>query len=173
MPKEDGFQLAVKLIKNYPRLPFLFVTARKLKEDVIRGLGLGADDYILKPFDADELILKIRNILNRISGEKKEVESIIQIGNYQFDPKNMLLTLASVEAVLTEKESQLLLYLCKHQNQLIRWDDILDSLWEESDFFNGRSMDVFISRLRRYMAGDSNIQIESGRGIGFRFLVDQ
>lgn len=169
MPKEDGFQLAEKLGQHYPELPFLFVTARKMKEDIINGLKLGADDYILKPFDADELILRIRNILKRTNKQPEDSNAVIPIGKYQFDPQNMRLKSALSEALLTEKEAQLLHYLCKHQNQLIKRNDILNYLWKESDFFNGRSMDVFISRLRKYLAEDSTIQIENVRGVGFRF----
>lgn len=171
MPEEDGFQLVEKLTRNYPDLPFLFVTARKMKEDIVKGLELGADDYILKPFDADELILRIRNILKRTSKLPKDTDAVIQLGNYRFDLPNMRLTSALSETLLTEKECQLLLYLSKHQNELIKRNDILNYLWKESDFFNGRSMDVFISRLRKYLAGDPNIQIESVRGIGFRFYI--
>ena len=171
MPKEDGFQLVEKMTKNYPDLPFLFVTARKMKEDIVKGLGLGADDYILKPFDADELILRIKNILKRTSKLSKNADSVISIGTYRFDSGNMRLTSPLSEILLTEKECQLLLYLSKHQNELIKRNDILNYLWKESDFFNGRSMDVFISRLRKYLADDPNIQIESVRGIGFRFFI--
>jgi len=171
MPKEDGFTLAAKLVQTYPQLPFLFVTARKLKEDILHGLKLGADDYILKPFDADELIQRVRNILKRTK-VNLTVPEIIQIGNYKFEPRNLMLTSSKDQKILTEKEAQLLHYLCLHQNQIIKRNDILNHLWKESDFFNGRSMDVFISRLRKYLAQDEAIHIESIRGIGFRFIID-
>ncbi|RAJ32157.1 response regulator transcription factor [Pedobacter cryoconitis] len=170
MPKEDGFTLAEKLVQTYPQLPFLFVTARKLKEDILYGLKLGADDYILKPFDADELIQRIRNILKRT--KIAPAPETIQIGIYQFEPVNLMLTSAGDQKILTEKEARLLHYLCLHQNQVIKRNDILNHLWKESDFFNGRSMDVFISRLRKYLAQDKGIHIESIRGIGFRFIID-
>ena len=171
MPQEDGFQLAEKLVRNYPELPFLFVTARKMQEDVIQGLTLGAEDYIVKPFDADELILRLKNILKRSRNTPEVQQRIFAIGNYQFDPQNMHLSIHSSSVLLTEKESQLLHYLCIHQNRLIKRTDILSYLWKEADFFNGRSMDVFISRLRKYLAEDPNVQIENVRGVGFRFLV--
>lgn len=171
MPKEDGFTLAAKLVQTYPQLPFLFVTARKLKEDILHGLKLGADDYILKPFDADELIQRVQNILKRTK-VNPAVPEIIQIGNYKFEPRNLMLTSSRDQKILTEKEAQLLHYLCQHQNQIIKRNDILNHLWKESDFFNGRSMDVFISRLRKYLAQDKAIHIESIRGIGFRFIID-
>ena len=173
MPKEDGFTLAEKLVQTYPQLPFLFVTARKLKEDILYGLKLGADDYILKPFDADELIQRVRNILKRTK-VIPVAQEIIQIGSYKFEPKNLMLTSAEKDQkILTEKESQLLHYLHLHQNQVIKRNDILNHLWKESDFFNGRSMDVFISRLRKYLVQDKTIHIESIRGIGFRFIIDK
>lgn len=171
MPKEDGFTLAEKLVQTYPQLPFLFVTARKLKEDILHGLKLGADDYILKPFDADELIQRVRNILKRTK-INPVVREIIQIGSYKFEPGNLILTYSGDQKILTEKEADLLYYLCLHQNQIIKRNDILNHLWKESDFFNGRSMDVFISRLRKYLAQDKAIHIESIRGIGFRFIID-
>ena len=142
-----------------------------MQEDVIQGLTLGAEDYIVKPFDADELILRLKNILKRSRNTPEVQQRIFAIGNYQFDPQNMHLSIHSSSVLLTEKESQLLHYLCIHQNRLIKRTDILSYLWKEADFFNGRSMDVFISRLRKYLAEDPNVQIENVRGVGFRFLV--
>lgn len=170
MPKEDGFTLAEKIHQSYPGLPFLFLTARKLKEDVLQGLKLGADDYILKPFDADELILRIQNILRRTKKQIPCAEQPVQIGMYQFDPVNLKLSSKYNEKVLTEKEAQLLLYLYQNRNRLIKRSEILSQLWRESDFFSGRSMDVFITRLRKLLAEDSNLQIESIRGVGFKFV---
>lgn len=171
MPKEDGFELAGKLNVQHPEIPFLFITARKMKEDILSGLKLGAEDYILKPFDADELILRIHNILKRTRKQVIPVPEIFQIGIYSFNPSNLLLSTAEGERVLTVQESRLLHYFCMHQNQLILRKDVLDHLWKEADFFNGRSMDVFISRLRKYLSQDESVQIESIRGVGFRFLI--
>lgn len=171
MPKEDGFTLAGKISKLYPQLPFLFITARKMKEDILQGLQLGADDYILKPFDADELILRIMNILKRPLKRKEVLAEIIHIGSYNFDRNTFSLSSIKSNAVLTEKECQLLYYLYQHKNGLIKRVDILNDLWAEADFFNGRSMDVFISRLRKYLAEDESIKIESIRGIGYRFTL--
>lgn len=169
MPKEDGFTLAAKLNQTYPQLPFLFLTARKLKEDVLHGLKLGADDYILKPFDADELILRIQNILKRTGQISASEEKIIQIGSYRFDPQNLRLWSTSVEKLLTEKEAKLLLYLYENKSRLIKRAEILAHLWQAPDFFSGRSMDVFITRLRKLLAEDQSVRIESIRGIGFKF----
>lgn len=169
MPKEDGFTLAKKLQTLYPHLPFLFVTAKKLKEDIIAGLQLGADDYVTKPFDADELILRIKNILKRKNQVVETPKSdSYQIGKFTFEPENLILKSAKTEKILTEKEAQLLHYLIQNKDKIIRREDVLGLLWEETDFFSGRSLDVFISRLRKYLSEDPNLQIESIRGVGFR-----
>ncbi len=170
MPLEDGFSLAAYLVQFHPKLPFLFVTARKLKEDVLRGLQLGADDYIVKPFDAEELVLRIRNILKRTAAGLQHGERLM-IGQYSFFPKNLLLEGPGTRQVLTERESELLQLLAENQNQLIRKQEILNRLWKESDFFTGRSMDVFVSRLRKYLSGDPGIVIESVRGTGLRLII--
>jgi len=169
MPVEDGFTLAEKIGLSNPGLPFLFLTARKLKADVLHGLKLGADDYILKPFDVDELILRIENILRRTGQKIPSQDQPVQLGLYRFDPVNLQLSSANTEKMLTEKEAQLLLYLYQHRNRLIKRHEILTHLWTEPDFFSGRSMDVFITRLRKLLAEDSNLHIESIRGIGFKF----
>lgn len=171
MPREDGFELAEKLQKLYPDIPFLFVTARKMKEDILTGLKLGADDYITKPFDADELILRIQNILKRKQPQELPKADTIQIGKFTFEPANLALISENSTKTLTEKEVQLLSYFVNHKNQLVKRNDVLNLLWKEADFFSGRSLDVFVSRLRKYLAEDSSIEIESVRGIGFRFLI--
>ncbi len=167
LPKEDGFELAQHLRAKYPQLPFLFVTARTLKEDVIRGLQLGADDYITKPFDADELILRIQNILKR-----KNNPNSYALGLYTFEPHNQLLRINNSEKILTEKESKLLDYLFQNRSNLIKREAILQLFWKETDFFSGRSLDVFISRLRKYLSQDATIVLESVRGVGFRFKIE-
>lgn len=172
MPELDGFSLAKKLNNYYPELPFLFVTAKTMREDKLAGLKLGADDYIVKPFDADELILRIRNILKRTKNEIKKSNKVFNIGLFSFDYKNLHLKSEDFEKILTEKEADLLYYLCSNQEELIKREDILVYLWKEPDFFNGRSMDVFMSRLRKYLIKDPTIHIESVRGVGFRFYVD-
>lgn len=169
MPKEDGFTLAKQIRQQYPEQAFLFVTARKQKDDILNGLKLGADDYITKPFDADELILRITNILRR--AKPAIAKDIYEIGIYRFDPKNLLLVSPTEEKILTEKEAALLLYLNARRNELVPRKEILTTLWGEPDFFNGRSMDVFVSRLRKYLVEDGTIQIDSIRGVGFRMII--
>jgi len=172
MPQEDGFTLAKKLQNSHPELPFLFVTARKMKEDILTGLKLGADDYVTKPFDADELILRIQNILKRKSKTVKPKSEVYVFGKFSFDPQNLLLKSEKSERILTEKEAQLLEYLIRNKEQIIRREDILNYLWSEADFFSGRSLDVFVSRLRKYLSEDNSVQIESVRGVGFWFWTE-
>lgn len=173
MPKMDGFTLAEKVIDINPETPFIFLTARKLKEDKIKGLKLGADDYIVKPFEADELVLRLSNILKRTEKASSELQQseIIQIGNYSLDTKRLELTCNDYKKQLTQKEGELILFLFNHKNQLLKREDILKSVWENDDFFSGRSMDVFISRLRKYFKLDPSIKIESIRNVGLEFKV--
>ncbi len=173
MPKMDGFTLAEKIIEINPETPFIFLTARKLKEDKLKGLKLGADDYIVKPFEADELVLRLNNILKR--GEQKNHTMIaieeITIGKYIFNPNRLELKLSNHTQRLTEKEVALISFLFKNRNQLIKRNEILLAIWGDDDFFSGRSMDVFISRLRKYFANDNQISIESIRYIGLEFKL--
>jgi len=170
MPEEDGFTLVRKLREEEVHSPFLFLTARGFKEDVLHGLKLGAEDYIVKPFDPDELVLRLQNILRRINPPSLPVLERIQIGKFHYDIENLELVSPIDKKTLTVKEGELLTYLHQHQKELIKRKDILAHLWEEPDFFSGRSLDVFISRLRKLLAEDPAIKIESVRGIGFRFF---
>ncbi len=173
MPKIDGFTLAEKVIDINPETPFIFLTARKMKEDKIKGLKLGADDYIVKPFEADELVLRLSNILKRTEKVASQLpqESIIKISEYNFDATRLELSHNDYKKQLTQKEGELILFLFNHKNQLLKREDILKAVWENDDFFSGRSMDVFISRLRKYFKQDSSISIESIRGVGLEFKV--
>ena len=174
MPKMDGFTLAEKIIKINPEVPFVFLTARKLKEDKIIGLKLGADDYIVKPFEADELVLRLNNILKR-SKQKQNHFAIInelQIGSYLFDTNRLCLKNDTTTQQLTEKEAALIHFFCTHKNQMIKREQILKAIWGSDDFFSGRSMDVYISKIRKYFKDDSRIRIESVRNIGLEFKID-
>lgn len=174
MPKLDGFSLAEKIIKINPETPFVFLTARRLKEDKIIGLKLGADDYIVKPFEAEELILRLQNILKRIE-QKKSLNGnhIIEIGSYTFDNERLTLHHKNNIQQLTEKEASLIEYLYLNHNQLLKKDQILMSVWKKDDYFSGRSMDVFISRLRKYFNADPKISIETVRNIGLEFKIEK
>ncbi len=173
MPKLDGFSLAEKVVDIDPGVPFVFLTAKKLKEDCIQGLKLGADDYIVKPFEADILVLRLRNILKRTQRIQPKKEELHRIGEYEFDSINHKLLFQESEQRLTEKETVLIQYLYEHKNTMVKRDDLLKDVWGNDDFFSGRSMDVFISRLRKYFKQDSSIAIESVRGVGLTFKVDQ
>jgi DNA-binding response OmpR family regulator len=174
MPKLDGFSLAEKVIKINPEIPFIFLTARKLKEDKIIGLKLGADDYIAKPFEAEELLLRIQNILKRIE-QKKTLHGIdtIEIGSYIFDSKRLTLSHPNLIHQLTEMEASLIEYLYLNHNQLLKREQILMSVWKKDDYFSGRSMDVFISKLRKYFSADPKISIETIRSIGLEFKIQK
>lgn len=172
MPKLDGFSLAEKIITINPETPFIFLTARKLKEDKIIGLKLGADDYIVKPFEVDELVLRLQNILKRIEQKRSlDGNNSIEIGSYVFDNERLTLNNKNHVQQLTEKEAALIEYLYLNHNQLLKRDEILMSVWKKDDYFSGRSMDVFISRLRKYFNSDPNIRIESVRNIGLEFKI--
>lgn len=177
MPKLDGFTLAEKIITDYPETPVVFLTAKGMKEDKIKGLKLGADDYVVKPFEADELILRINNILRRtqksaLAPAAKECQpQQITIGSYVFDSTNYTLTHKNVLHRLTEKESKLVSYLYANRNRLIKREEILQEIWGSDDFFSGRSMDVFISRLRKYFAEDASISLVGYRGLGLEFNI--
>ncbi len=173
MPKKDGFTLAEDIININPEVPFVFLTARKLKEDKIKGLKLGADDYIVKPFDADELVLRLKNIIKRSTNSVKPTikEESIEIGAYTFNQRRLELLCKEEIQQLTEKEANLIKFLVEHKNQMLKREEILKEVWGNEDYFSGRSMDVFISRLRKYFKKDANISIESSRGIGLEFKI--
>jgi DNA-binding response OmpR family regulator len=174
MPKMDGFTLAEKIVADYPETPLVFLTAKGMKEDKIRGLKLGADDYVVKPFEADELILRITNILKRSQrpGTISAIgESELQIGSYSFSNANYTLTCKDTLHRLTEKEAHLIRFLFANKNRMLKRDDILQEVWGNDDFFSGRSMDVFISRLRKYFSQDPAIAIVSFRGLGLEFNI--
>lgn len=175
MPKLDGFSVAEQIIEINPEVPFIFLTARKMKEDKLKGLKLGADDYVVKPFEADELVLRINNILKRTQklAATTTFEEIVLIGNYQLNTKRLELKINNHTQRLTEKEGELIHFLYYHKNQLLKREEILKAVWSTDDFFSGRSMDVFISRLRKYFKEDASISIESIRGIGLEFKVSE
>lgn len=165
MPNLDGFSLAKMILKEKSNFPLLFLTAKNQKIDRLTGLKIGADDYIAKPCDPEELVLRIKNILKRTL--PASTESQIKIGAFSLDTTKLLLSHPNGNNRLTIREQELLLYLLKHNKTIITRDNILDNLWETNDYFTGRSLDVFISRLRKYFNSDPQIKIQSLRGIGF------
>ncbi len=168
MPEMDGYEVAIKIKNRNPDVPFLFLTAKSLKEDRIKGLKIGADDYICKPFDVDELVLRINNILRRTS---VVIEENTKIGQYEFSFEELSLTGSEESHKLTMKEGMLLRYFLEHQNKLVKREDILVELWGENDYFLGRSMDVFVSRLRKYLQKEKSVAIDTVRGTGYIFRI--
>ena len=165
LPQISGFSLAKEINALYPTLPFIFLTAKEQKIDKLTGLKIGADDYVTKPCDPEELLLRIQNILKR--NQKNSTPKSIAIGSYLFHPEQLLLSHASKQYKLTEREAQLLLFLWQHNDQLVTREEILEKVWGNADFFTGRSMDVFITRIRKYLSLDPNLSISSNRGVGF------
>lgn len=164
MPEMDGFTLAEKVKAAAPDMPVIFLTAKSLKEDIVRGLKIGADDYITKPFDPEVLILRINNILKRAYSNTNDD---YKISNTTLKFNSLELISGPNKEKLTLKEAQLLKYLIINKNKVLAREDILTEIWGEDDYFLGRSMDVFISRLRKYISEDTSIDIRTVRGTGF------
>lgn len=170
LPKMDGFAVAEKIRNADPNIPVLFLTAKSMKEDRIHGLKIGADDYITKPFSIEELILKIEVFLRR-KYVTVAVNDVFRIGEYEFDYRNLTLAIKDTSRNLTQKEADLLKMLLDHKNNVLKRSVILEKLWGEDDYFLGRSMDVFISRLRKYLADDPRIKLDNIHGVGFKLIV--
>jgi DNA-binding response OmpR family regulator len=164
MPEMDGFTLGEKIKEAQPDVPLIFLTAKSLKEDIVRGLKIGADDYITKPFDPEVLILRINNILKRAYSSANDE---YKISNTVLKFNSLELICGNTKEKLTLKEAQLLKYFIINKNKVLAREDILTEIWGEDDYFLGRSMDVFISRLRKYVSEDKNIDIRTVRGTGF------
>ena len=173
LPKLDGFTLAKAIRDKNENIPIIFLTAKSLKEDKITGLRLGADDYMTKPFSIEELILKAEIFLRRSrAGHPALQKNIFNIGYYRFDFQELVLQYKDEEpADLTQKEAELLRYFCQHLNKALKREEILNAVWGDDDYFAGRSLDVFISRLRKYLTKDKSIRIENIHSHGFRMEV--
>jgi DNA-binding response OmpR family regulator len=172
MPKKDGFTLAKDIRKVNTEIPILFLTAKSMTEDKIEGFKIGGDDYLTKPFSFEELNLRIKSLLKRINiNESEEVEKVFKIGNYVFDTENYAIQNPTFSKTLTKKEAQILTILCKHKNQVVSREIVMNGVWGIEDYFIGRSLDVFITKLRKYLSEDKNIQILNIHGIGFKLEV--
>lgn len=172
MPKMDGFSLAKEIRTQDTKMPIIFITAKSLREDKLNGYGLGADDYITKPFDEEELLWKIKAVIRRVPENKIESKAeIILIGKYTFDFNNQSLTIKGKTKRITVKESEILGYLSDHRNHIIKREEMLKTLWGENDYFLGRSLDVFLTKIRKYLKEDPDISIENVFGVGFIFNV--
>lgn len=170
LPKKSGFEIAEELVELKPEMPFLFLTAKAMLEDKIKGLKLGRD-YITKPFEYKELEVRLENILKSQSITVVEDQNEFSVGNYQFDYVNQYLTLNDDLKKLTKKEADVLRILCLHKNEVLNREVALKTIWGNNDYFNGRSMDVFISRIRKYLSQDPNIQIINVHGVGFKLAI--
>ena len=170
LPQLSGFELAEELIENKADLPFIFLTAKSLLEDKVKGLKLG-QDYLSKPFEMEELILRIENVLSRSSIIDDKAEKQFTIGLYSFDYVNQSLKNKNNSQRLTKKEADLLRLLCLHLNKVMPRELALKSIWGSNDYFNSRSMDVFISRIRKYLKDDEKVQLLNIHGVGFKLTV--
>jgi len=167
MPKKDGFTLAKEIRNEDPNIPIIFLTAKSQVEDVVEGFNLGGNDYLKKPFSIEELIVRINALLNR---NKENTSEEIKIGNYIFNLKKQTLQFDGITENLTHREANLLYYLIKNKNQVLERSFILKKLWGDDDFFNARSMDVFITKLRKKLKSDTGIQIINVRGFGYKLI---
>ena len=174
MPKKDGFTLAKDVRKIDKKIPILFLTAKSSDEDKINGFKAGGDDYLTKPFNVEELQLRVAAMLRRVDIHTEvEEQSIYTIGEYTFDTINYKLSHSNFEKNLTKKEAQILTLLCKFMNKVIAREIVLNGVWGQDDYFVGRSLDVFITKLRKYLKEDDHIQIVNVHGIGFKLEVTE
>jgi two-component system, OmpR family, response regulator len=171
MPEMDGLTLAREIRVASPELPVIFLTAKNQQEDIIEGFRTGADDYITKPFSMEELIYRIEAILRRISGTAaNKKQDIYEIGNYFFEPLTQILRYKDQSIKLTTKESELLELLCRNENLILERNFALKTIWIDDNYFNARSMDVYISRLRKYLAKDHAVKILNVHGRGYKLI---
>jgi len=175
LPKMDGFMLARKIREFNEEIPIIFLTARSTREDKIFGLQQGGDDYITKPYSIEELVLKIEVFLKRskIQMRQETKNETIQFGIFSFSPENLRLISGNNHQDLTHREAVLLTYLLEHRQIVLRREDILNAVWGNDHFFSSRSMDVFISRLRKLLKSDPSVKIESVHNVGYRFLLKE
>lgn len=172
LPEMDGFEIASEIRKRNQEIPIIFLSAKTMKEDRIKGLKLGADDYLIKPYSIEELILKIEIFLNR---SQKSVERMIktyQFGSFEFEPENYQLKSQEGDITLTEREAALLQLFLDNPNTVLKREKILTALWGTDDYFMGRSLDVFISRLRKIIKEETNVRIENIPRVGFKLVVE-
>jgi DNA-binding response OmpR family regulator len=172
LPKKDGFGLAEDIRKVDAEVPIVFLTAKGMAQDKVKGFQVGGDDYITKPFSSEELILRIRAILKRNAKFKQDQKSEVSLGKYQIDFKNYNLIGPASQRKLTKKESDLLKLLVEHQGQVLERELLANMVWGDDTYFVGRSMDVFITRLRKYLSQDSGISIVNIHGVGFKLVVE-
>ena len=173
LPILDGFSLAKDIRKVNAQVPILFLTAKSMTEDKITGFEAGGDDYLTKPFSIQEFQLRVKALLRRVKVAQTEDEKVYKIGLYHYDKENQILSISGKEKTLTKKEAQILRFLYKYKNQVISREIILKGVWGQDDYFVGRSLDVFITKLRKYFAEDPRIVISNLHGVGFKFEIPE
>ncbi len=171
MPVMDGFALAHQIKQQQPFMPLIFLSAKKEQDDILEGFRLGADDYVTKPFSMDELLMRIQAVCRRSSSTPSQ-PSVYRLGNYSFDAMRHVLVRGDETQKLTSKESDLLLMLCENMNQTLERSKALKAIWEEESYQNARSMDVYITKLRKYFDKESDVKIVNVHGVGFKLLVE-
>ena len=171
MPKKDGFTLEQEISKANSEIPIFFLTAKKLKEDILEGFKIGEDDYITKPFSMEELVFRVEAILRRVRGKKNKENTLYHIGKFLFDTQKQLLTIGGKQTKLTTKENELLALLCSHANEILQRDFALKTIWIDDNYFNARSMDVYITKLRKHLKDDEDIEIINIHGKGYKLIT--
>ena len=171
MPKMDGFTLAREMRMQNPDVPIIFLTAKNLKEDILEGFKLGADDYLTKPFSMDELVYRMEAILRRVKGKNQRNVVRYQLGKFVFDVQRQILSDGDNQTKLTTKESELLTLLCAHANEVLERELALKTIWIDDNYFNARSMDVYITKLRKHLRDDDSIEINNVHGKGYRLIA--
>lgn len=171
MPKKDGFTFVKELRNADKQTPVIFLTAKSLKEDKIEGFKAGCDDYITKPFSMEELLLRINAVIRRTGDNTDTLQTVFSIGRYSFDSEKQTLTLGKKKIQLTSKEAELLRLLCINKNSVLERDTALNQIWGNNSYFNARSMDVFITKLRGYLKEDPSISIQNIRGKGYKLIL--
>lgn len=172
LPKKDGMTIATQIRKKNDIVPILFLTAKSMDEDRIAGFKAGGDDYITKPFNMEELLLRMQVFLKHTQNVDEDEQTEFQLGTMKFDSKNLLLIEGENETQLTQKESDLLKYLCSNANEVLKRDDILMNVWGKDDYFLGRSMDVFMTKIRKYIKEVDGVELQTIHGVGFKMVIE-
>ncbi len=171
MPEMDGFTLAKEIRELDKQIPIIFLTAKSLKEDKLHGFEIGADDYLTKPFSMEELVARIQAVMKRVAPEKKDVNEALYVGKIKYEPELSTLHLVDGPKKLTTKENQLLHLLAKNKNEILDRQATLRAVWGDDNYFNGRSMDVYIAKLRKLLKEDPALEIMNIHGVGFKLIV--
>jgi DNA-binding response OmpR family regulator len=175
MPKKDGFTLGKEVRRINDKVPIIFATAKGMIEDKTQAFNLGGDDYITKPFRIEELLLRINALLKRVNNSEKseeEKQTHFKIGRYEFDYTSQMISIAGHHQKLSTKEAELLRLLCLRKNEVLTREEALLNIWHDDNYFNGRSMDVFLSKIRKYLKDDTNVEIINVHGRGYKLLIN-